>query len=451
MPPVKQRRIVDYVKEKSKEKQKTETETQPDPHLSSEQRRAIELALAGTSFFLTGSAGVGKSYVLRHMIHRLRDLHGSQKVYVTASTGAAAFALGGTTLHSFAGVGLGNGTVQDLLLNMPKHKRQNWVRCAVLIIDEVSMVPGGLLDKLNALAQSIRDSDAPFGGIQLIACGDYFQLPPVVIPGEAREGPLFAFQSSAWKAAIGGSVVELTQPFRQATDAQFVHLLNEIRWGRVPDNMDTLLDACYDTTLTDDFTHLYPLKNAVEGVNVQRLRNLPGDDHTYNAVDSGRQKEGLKNCPVGPQVTLRLGAQVILVKNITSRLVNGSRGVVTDFGADGYPVVSFFSGDTLPMPPQEFKLEQNGAVMATRVQVPLALAWALSVHKAQGMSIDRVHLDMCRVFEHGQAYVALSRVRSLAGLHLAPFSYSVIKAHPDVVAYYKQLKENHEKQLKEKP
>jgi ATP-dependent DNA helicase PIF1 len=414
--------------------------------LAPKQQLAVDFALAGHSIFLTGSAGVGKSYTLRYIIEELKEVHG-HSVYVTASTGIAALAISGTTLHSFAGVGLGTAPVDELIRNLNKVAKYHWQSCKVLVIDEISMVSCDLFTKLDAIAKWVKQSTAPFGGIQLVLCGDFFQLPPVPDRNWPKSMPLFAFQSDAWKQAVTHTI-ELTKVFRQSEEG-FVSMLNSLRRGKVP-NCYSLLANCFTERLEQDrlaHTILYPLKVDVSRENHTHLNALDEEEHEFFAKDTGDPKyltQLQKNCTAEDVIKLRIGAQVILLKSMTVedgrvRLVNGSRGVVTDFDEEGYPMVDFEDAADVNIQPTTFSMEVSGKTVATRTQIPLALAWALSIHKSQGMSIDKVYLDLSRVFEYGQAYVALSRARTLAGLKLAPFHPSVIKAHPHVVQFYESL------------
>lgn len=448
------------------EKLTTETLASAE-RLAPEQQRAVDLVLDGHSIFLTGSAGVGKSYTLKHIIGKLFDTHDRNSVFVTASTGIAALAVCGTTLHSFAGIGLGTAPVEDLISNMSNLGKRNWRACKVLIVDEISMVSCDLFTKLEAIARWMKNSDAPFGGIQLVLCGDFFQLPPVPDRSWPKNTPLFAFHSEAWSQSVKHTV-ELTKVFRQA-DAGFVTMLNSLRRGVVPPNMYSLVGRCFtkpedlhkktfDQQSQDEQsdqqsdrvlpTKLYPLKVDVSRENHKHLDDIDEEEHEFLAVDTGDPmyvKILQRNCTAEDVIKLREGAQVILLKSMLLedqrvRLVNGSRGVITEFNDEGWPVVDFEEATEVTIEPEKFSIEVLGKTVATRTQIPLALAWALSIHKSQGMSIDKVYLDLSRVFEYGQAYVALSRARTLEGLKLAPFHPAVIKAHPQVIQFYDSLR-----------
>lgn len=412
--------------------------------LSNQQQHALGMALSGESIFLTGAAGVGKSYTLKFIVKELKRKWGAEHVFITASTGTAALAIGGTTVHSFAGMGLGTAPADELVKKMKRGPRKNWLNCHVLIVDEVSMISCEFFNKLDFVARCMKnDHNTPFGGIQLILCGDFFQLPPVP---EKNATTQFAFQSTSWKAAVNHTI-ELTTVFRQS-DMDFVTFLNQVRRGVIPKNLQEQLKDCFSLQQEEgrpniEWTKLYPRKAQVSNENNMRLFALECKDHIYHAVDDGDDaflNQLVKNCPAEGTITLREGAQVILLKNldVANGLVNGSRGVVVDFDTEGLPVVEFDNAvKTIEL--QEFSMEVCGEIKAKRIQIPLALAWALSVHKSQGMSIDKLYVDLNGVFEYGQAYVALSRARTLKGLKLAPFNTRAIKAHPKVVEFYQNI------------
>jgi len=416
--------------------------------LNPNQQRAVDLALAGESLFLTGPAGVGKSFTLKHIITKLKEQHGKGAVYVTASTGTAALAIRGITLHSFAGVGLGTASVDELVKRMKKSAKTNWNKCVVLVVDEISMISCTLFSKLDYIGRIVREKcGAPFGGIQLVLCGDFFQLPPVPDKAEPPNTPRFAFQSPSWKVAVP-NVVHLETIYRQ-NNSTFVRLLMGLRRGFVHPQIHDVLDPCYqqddeDRETVIQHTKLYPLRRDVDKENDSHLNNLNAIKDVYVAKDSGDQEymnQLRKNCPAQDELTLSVGAQVILLKNLDVHvgLVNGSRGVVTELKEGEGPVVLFFNGVSMTMERAEFSFEVAGKVVATRWQIPLALAWAISIHKSQGMSIDKLYVDLRGVFEYGQAYVALSRARTLEGLKLAKFDARVIRAHPAVVKYYDEI------------
>ncbi|XP_077253978.1 uncharacterized protein LOC143892943 isoform X2 [Tasmannia lanceolata] len=426
--------------------------------LSKQQAEVLKAVAQGRSVFITGSAGTGKSFLLKYAIRVLKEIHQPQHVFVTASTGVAACALDGQTLHSFAGVGLGTGDRELLLRKAARNKRtyKRWRRVKALVIDEVSMIDGELFDNLEFIARNIRVEmkGEVWGGIQLIVSGDFFQLPPINVPNPSKE---FAFEADCWTASFDLQI-ELTRIFRQS-DSQLIELLQGIRKGQK--NLDHLLflnRSCSEQTSSNwdsSVTRLYPRNEDVRRLNNERLRSLGGDIITYKAQDSGQEpwRSQLKQ-GIGPdELELCLGARVMLVKNMdpTIGLVNGATGVITAFVEEKkgnvsgicdrglLPRVLFDSGIEIVVQTDSWDVMEGETVLATRMQVPLILAWALSVHKCQGMTLNRLQTDLSRAFGCGMVYVALSRVRSLDGLYLSGFNPGKIKAHPKMQIFVKTL------------
>ncbi|XP_077242068.1 uncharacterized protein LOC143882475 [Tasmannia lanceolata] len=412
--------------------------------LSKKQTEVLKAVAQGCSVFITGSAGTGKSFLLKHAIRVLKEIHSPQNVFVTASTGVAACALDGQTLHSFAGIGLGNGDRVLLLNRVGKNKRsyKRWRNVKALVIDVVSMIDGELFDNLEFIARNIR-----------VEMKD--QLPPVNPTNRSKE---LAFEANCWTASFDLQV-ELTRVFRQS-DPQLIELLQ----GKGNKNFDhlSLLNLCWtEPTLRDwdsSVTRLYPRNGDVRRLNNERLRKLGGDVITYRSLDSGNEpwKNRLKQGIAPDELELCLGARVMLVKNKDSSngLVNGATGVITAFieemGITGItvlgicnrallPRVRFDSGPEIVVGPDSWDVMEGETVLATRRQVPLILAWALSIHKCQGLTLNCLQTDLSNAFGCGMVYVALSRVRSLDGLYLSRFNPSKIKAHPKVLQFYHKL------------
>ncbi|KAJ8988648.1 DNA helicase [Exophiala dermatitidis] len=475
----------------------------PEVFFSDEQQTVLKAVIEeGKSVFFTGSAGTGKSVLMRAIISQMKHKYRKEpdRIAVTASTGLASCILEGQTLHSWAGIGLGKEPAPELVKKIKRNQksRQKWLRTKVLIIDEISMVDGQLFDKLEQVARTIRNNGRPFGGIQLVVTGDFFQLPPVP---EKNSVAKFVFDATTWNTCIGHTIL-LTHVFRQK-DERFAQMLNEMRLGKMsaatvrefkslsrPLNFHDELEA----------TELYPRREEVEFANQNRMRKLSGQVMTYHAVDTGVQDPNVRKALlanfIAPEVLeLKKGAQVMLIKNIDSQLVNGSLGIVQSFMDEGtffaykedepsfllaqepdngdlsdekmaareklqaarmksaaagagatrlWPMVRFNLPDgtsrTMLCSPDEWKTEsQQGEVLAKRVQVPLILAWALSIHKAQGQTLTRVKVDLGKVFEKGQAYVALSRARSKEGLQVLRFDERKVMVHPKVLEFYSKL------------
>ncbi|KAJ3491838.1 hypothetical protein NLI96_g410 [Meripilus lineatus] len=435
--------------------------------LSHEQKYILKLVEQGQSVFYTGSAGTGKSVLLRQIIETLRKKFGiaSDAVAITASTGIAACNIGGITIHSFAGIALGLGSAEQLAGKVRSNKKASsrWLRTKALIIDEVSMIDGDLFDKLARVGSIIRKNVEPFGGIQLIVTGDFFQLPPVT---KGPSGQVkFAFEAQSWLQAVK-KTFNLTQVFRQK-DPQFVDMLNEMRFGNLSETSIAKFKSLSRAPEYEDGiapTALYPRREDVETSNkaqINRIGNV--ETHVYTAHDSGaihKTDQGAKmlsNFMAPAQITLKIGAQVMLIKNMDDTLVNGSMGTVVGFharemddpmysgapqsGSSGstakkYPMVEFTSGRTFLAVPEMWKVElPNGEPQVVRHQVPLILSWAMSIHKSQGQTLERVKVDLAKVFEKGQAYVALSRATSLEGLQVLNFNSAKVTVHPKVVKW----------------
>ncbi|KAM9952552.1 hypothetical protein ACTFIR_007606 [Dictyostelium discoideum] len=423
-----------------------------DELLTSEQQKIVNLIVdGGKNVFFTGSAGTGKSFVLKHLVSKLRKKY-PKSVYVTAATGIAAVNIGGTTLHSFAGIKLGVAPAQRLAVEILQSKKllQKWLDCSVLIIDEISMIDAELFEKLDTIGQMVRGNNQPFGGIQLVLVGDFFQLPPV-------HGN-YAFECKAWKKSIDISV-ELTTVMRQK-ETEFIDILNKIRVGDIKEDMiNRLVSTCnkpLDISNGILPTRLYSTNASVDQENQSSLDKLLGEPFSFQAVDSGNKEliELLdRDCPAMKNLTLKVGAQVVLLRKIEKGdgLVNGSRGVVVDFvkarvsrknnkfhKVNQYlPVVLFNDGQKVTIPPSEWCVWSEEK--AYRNQIPLKLAWALTIHRAQGMTLDKVECELSRTFASGQGYVALSRVKSLAGLHLKSLNTPALKTSPKVVTFNKKI------------
>ncbi|XP_053449181.1 ATP-dependent DNA helicase PIF1 isoform X2 [Nycticebus coucang] len=409
------------------------------PQLSEEQAAVLRVILKGQSVFFTGSAG--KSYLLKRILGSLPPTG----TVATASTGVAACHIGGTTLHAFAGIGSGQAPLaQCVALAQRPGVRQGWLNCQRLVIDEISMVEADLFDKLEAVARAVRQQNKPFGGIQLIICGDFLQLPPVT---KGSQPPKFCFQAKSWKRCVPVTL-ELTQVWRQA-DQTFISLLQAVRLGRCTDEVTHQLQATATNKVGRDgivATRLCTHQDDVALTNKRRLQELPGEVHNFEAMDSDPELAQTLDtqCPASRLLQLKLGAQVMLVKNlaVSRGLVNGARGVVVGFQTEGrgLPQVHFLCGVTEVIRADRWTVHATGGQLLSRQQLPLQLAWAISIHKSQGMSLDCVEISLGRVFASGQAYVALSRARSLQGLRVLDFDPMVVRCDPCVLHYYATLR-----------
>jgi len=410
---------------------------EPAAIMTQEQRYVLDCVRSGKNVFFTGGAGTGKSFLIQKIIGVLPPDH----TFITASTGVAAFQIGGTTLHSFAGIGSGTAPISTCVeLAKRKTVAQQWKKCKHLIIDEVSMVDGNFFKKLEHVARQIRNSDKPFGGIQLILTGDFLQLPPVTKGDEVRR---FAFETSAWQRCVQVNI-ELTEVKRQS-DQVLVDILNRLRVGKCTDADTEVLKGTKGNVAREGIipTKLCTHTDDVNMINKRELEKCEGEEKRFIAIDSdpGLSKFIENSTPVEGVVKLRVGAQVMLLKNlqVSTGLVNGARGRVESFTQEGNPVVVFLGGNKQEIKYDKWTIKSGVGVTLTRTQIPLRLAWAFSIHKSQGMTLDCVEVSLSRVFECGQAYVALSRAKNLHSLRILDFKPGCVRADSKVIKFYKHL------------
>lgn len=409
------------------------------------QEQALNILKAGRNAYLTGPAGSGKTHTLREYIFFLKNR--GVAVGLTASTGIAATHFGGTTIHSWSGIGI-HSYLSDADIDILVQKEYLWKRyqrTSVLIIDEVSMLTPSIFDSIDRLARAMKQIDAPFGGMQIVLSGDFFQLPPVV---RGTHDTSLVHTSSAWNEA-DIRVCYLEEQFRQSNDDALTNILNEVRSGNVSKESRALLnermqgyeDECiYDGVIP---TKLYTHNADVDAVNTAELNKLPGDEYEYLMESKGKVNvvTALKKGLLAPEtLLLKRDAVVMFVKNnFEAGYVNGTLGVVTDF-QDGFPVVQTHSGNEIIVGPTDWVIEEGDKVVAQVSQLPLRLAWAITVHKSQGMSIDTAEVDLSKCFVPGQGYVALSRLRTLEGLILRGINEQALEVHKDVLSHDVRLR-----------
>lgn len=414
---------------KMRKRVKTEEET-----LDVDQRGVLDVVMQGKNVYFTGPAGTGKSHVLKHIIAKLSK---TKKTFVTSSTGVSALNIGGSTLHSFAGLGLGKDSVDTMYANMMK---KSWTvktrieKAEALIIDEISMINAELFEKTDELCRRVRKNpDSPFGGIQIIACGDFFQLSPV-------EGA-FAFESASWSKTFD-TFIQLTKIHRQEDGSDFVKALNAMRVGVLVDGFVPQLEK--------DRTEFYKRGNGVlptrllcknrevDEVNQFELNALTTPKITFKSIDVMRQTDLAMNdlFPIPDTLTLAVGAQVMMVKN-AGEYANGTRGVITEINQEDEVIHVRGLNDCLYLvQPAEYKATIHGVEVAKRTNYPLKLAWAISIHKSQGLSINYLDVDLSGVFSPAQAYVAVSRATTIEGVRVTGLTDELVYCHPKVLKFH---------------
>ena len=401
------------------------------------QLEALAILKTGVNVFLTGEPGSGKSYTIRQYVNWLRSC--AIDPAITASTGIAATHIGGMTLHSWSGIGISKSMNASELKEVAGRDRlaKRIKATQVLIIDEISMFEGQTLNLVDAVCRTIKESQAPFGGLQVIFVGDFFQLPPVSRSGDPL--PQFAYDSESWRAA-NPVICYLSEQHRQE-DETFLDILSALRRGTINDDHKNLLGERQVVFMDEgfmDMTKLFSHNVDVDRMNTQELNRLEADARTYRMHAYGVPPliEQLKRGCLSPELlVLKEGARVMFTKNSTDgAYVNGTTGEVSGFSKEnGYPIVKLRSGRFIEAATTEWKIEAEGKTVAAIVQLPLRLAWAMTVHKSQGMSLDAALIDLSSAFAYGQGYVALSRVRSLAGLHLQGLNQRALEVDPNVL------------------
>ena len=432
------------------------------------QAQALTIMKTGVNVYLTGSAGAGKTHTLRAYIRWLEE-H-AIPVAITASTGIAATHMNGQTIHGWAGIGVREFlTEADIeLLEQRQYLWQRFQKARVLIIDEVSMLHAHRLDMVEKVCRRFKRNDLPFGGLQVILSGDFFQLPPVTRSGTIQTAPVakgpvqqemfidydsgelvvqedeelpesdMVVHSRAWRV-MKPAICYLTEQHRQE-DADFLDILNAMRANAIlPAHIETIkarLNAAVAIALP---TKLYTHNVDVDAINLTELHKLSGDEKEFVMYGRGSDSLvlGLKKSCLAPEILrLKNGAEVMFTKNkYEFGYVNGTRGVIVGFASNGDPVVEIHADKRrITVSAEEWQVEENGKVKASITQYPLRLAWAITIHKSQGMSLDSAEIDLSKTFAYGMGYVALSRVRTLAGVRLVGFRDEALAVDPAVLA-----------------
>jgi ATP-dependent DNA helicase PIF1 len=424
--------------------------------LTEKQQNAFNTMKSGKNVFLTGPGGSGKSFLIKYFIdwYKSEKEEDDSKIFITSTTGLSSILIDGITINRYSGIGIGDKDIETLYKKIIKMKnlKKRWCNTSVLIIDEISMMDADIFDKLEILAKRIRKNEDPFGGIQIILSGDFLQLPPV-------KSNNFCFESFTWDMVID-KVFYFDKIIRQ-NDINLQNVLNNIRVGVINEDVKNMLNSRLNKDLINEGgiipTLLFSKKNMVLQYNENELKKLTdngNENYTYNSYYefskniSEESKEFFieiinSQYQVEDKLTFARSSQVMLTVNLPELdLANGSRGIIIDFSKDNekkYPIVLFLNGKILEVKPHEFTIDEDGDVIK-KFQIPLILSWAITIHKAQGMTLEFVKTDIGNsIFEYGQVYVVLSRVKNIEGLSLINIDYSKIKAHPKILKYYEKL------------
>lgn len=424
--------------------------------LTEKQSLALKCMKNGYNTFLTGPGGTGKSFLIKHFIewYKAEKEHDRAKIYITSTTGLSSLLIDGITINRYSGIGTGEKPVQELFnkINKLAQVKKRWNETAILIIDEISMMNADLFDKLEIIAKKVRKNDAPFGGIQVILSGDFLQLPPV-------KSVNFCFNAFSWDLVIQKTFY-FDEIIRQ-DNHELQKVLNKIRVGIVDEEVKLLLNSCLNRELTNVNgivpTLLFSRKNMVAEYNEKELAKIINSNkvehyefnanYQFSKKVSETAKEYLKDLinqqyQIEERIILSKFSQVMLNINLPEKgLANGSRGIIIDFNPENNnPIVKFLNNIELEITMHEYALDGDNGEVVKKIQIPLILAWAITIHKAQGMSLEFVKTDIgSSIFEYGQAYVVLSRITNINGLSLMNIDFSKIKAHPLIIDFYNNM------------
>lgn len=454
--------------------------------LSPEQKYAFEKFTHGENLFITGPGGTGKSYLIHLFIENMKNR--LKNFQVCAMTGCAAVLLNcnARTLHSFSGIRLAKGSAESIVNSLAKNARlcRTWRTTDILIVDEVSMMTAKMFNIIELFARTARKNLRPFGGMQIIFTGDFFQLPPVFDNTGEEEGRQFCFQSERWREVFPNrNCIQLASIFRQS-DSSFVKILNEIRVGNISEEtIDILNERVGKIYASEDGfvpTKIFPIRTKVDNMNQHMFDSLDSEIYEYEVIkvsnmtrylESGKAIEMrhlvnrlvdeeiereinsmIKNSQIQEKIELKVGSVVMCTANIDVKagICNGSQGVIVGFAEDlivedipcqGFtcvPIVKFNNGIVRRMNAHFWQSETHPTICVG--QIPLMLAWAVTVHKIQGASMQLADIDIgSGIFEYGQTYVALSRIRNLDGLFISSFNPAKVKANPLVIEFYQNL------------
>ncbi len=408
------------------------------------QDTALNVLKSGVNIFLTGSPGSGKTFVLNEYIDYLKKY--KINLSITASTGIAASHINGITLHSFVGLGLDievtDKFIKKLLSKYYIASRLKKVR--VLIVDEVSMINPNVFCAVDKILKIVKESSCAFGGVQVVLSGDFFQLPPVRKVGDLNNDKKYIWQTKVWQD-LKLSVCYLHEKFRHK-DEDFINLLGEIRRGKISQKYLKLLENSTQRKQnnTKKITKLYTHNMDIDRINDLELAKLKNDGKIFQAGTRGDKllvKGIFSSTLVRLLLKIKIGSHVIFIRNDEEAgYINGTIGEVVGFDESGYPIVKTLDENIIVAEPKEWLREnESGEFLAGVRQIPLKLAWALTIHKSQGMTLDEAVIDLSYAFEVGQGYVALSRLRTLSGLFLEGINNKAFEVDESVKVFDKIL------------
>ena len=413
---------------------------------SASQQTAYDCYKRGENIFITGPGGTGKSYFIKKVYEDA--LKEKKNIWVTAMTGCAALLLNcnAKTLHSWGNLGLGNEDEETIIQRIIKfRKRDNWIKTDILIVDEVSMLSCELFDTINSIAKNFRKNISPFGGVQLIFCGDFHQLPPI------SNDSNFCFESLEWNIVFKKEIL-LKKNFRQINDNTYQKILSEIRNSTISKNSESLLNQCCNKEKPDNIepTILFPIKRCADEINITENNKLTSKENVYKMVykkpinkniehEINKQKKSLL---CDESIRLKIGSQVMCIVNLDqdNGIINGSQGKIIAFDTEtNDPIIKFFYKNIVRTISKHTWINDKYENYSIS-QIPLILSWAITIHKSQGITLEYANIDIgSNIFECGQSYVALSRVKSLNGLYIRNLNVSKIRSNKKVIEYYKRF------------
>ncbi|MBN2884321.1 AAA family ATPase [Patescibacteria group bacterium] len=407
------------------------------------QKEALHILESGHNVLLTGPAGSGKTFLLNKYIAYLKKE--GIGVAITASTGIAATHIGGRTIHSWAGIGIKDRlNARELqALSKKSYLKKQFEKTEVLIIDEISMLHAHRLDMIDDVCQLFKKNSLPFGGMQIVMSGDFFQLPPISRNQDEAE---FVYKANVWPQ-MDVRICYLDEQHRQ-NDKKMTSILTRLRQNKIEAETVALLESRLNAKPENGIkpVRLYTHNADVDSINQAELNKIKAEPMSYRMTGEGEKKlvETLKkNCLAPENLVLKQGALVMFVKNKFQDdkvvYVNGTMGTVVGFDDDKFPWVRLFSGEEILVMPDSWTIDDEHKILAKINQIPLRLAWAITVHKSQGMTLEAAEIDLSKSFGYGMGYVALSRLTSLSGLYLSGINEMAYKLDPQVAAYDREL------------